>query len=145
MNCDSGNCIPLKRQSRRHNLSLGSWLLIALLPKCPLCILSFSSAITLCGGKTLFAETVGWTSYIPIVLALILITTFFINYKGVKTLMAIGLAICASLIILYGEYVTKTSLTYYTGVIILFFACWVNGSFQFFINKMKRRFMLAKA
>jgi hypothetical protein len=99
----------------------------------------------LCGGKTLYAKTVGWTSYIPVILAFILISTFLINYKGVKTLLAIGLAIFASLVILYGEYVTKMAFTYYTGVIILFFACWVNGSFQFFLKKIKRRFILAKA
>jgi hypothetical protein len=78
---------------------------------------------------------VGWTSYIPVILAFVLIGTFIYNYKGRKTLLAIALAVSASITILYGEYVVKTQWIYYLGVLTLFAACWLNGSFSFFLRK----------
>ena len=135
MNCQNNTCSLIKSEKKSGMLSLGSWLIIVLLPKCPLCLLSYSTAISLCGGKTIFQESVGWTSYIPILLAAFVIASFIYNFKGKKTLIAISIAILSCLIILYGEYITKSMTTYYIGVTALFFACWVNGSFSFFIKK----------
>ena len=145
MDCNSSSCSLTKAEKKSGMLSIWSWLFIALLPKCPLCLLSYSTAISLCGGKTLFQEDVGWTSYIPIMLALLVIGSFIYNYKGRKTLTAIGIAVGACLIILYGEYFSKSMATYYWGVFALFFACWVNGSFSFFINKFNTTFLKRKA
>lgn len=137
MDCKTNTCYHTEKKSKSELISFWSWILIVILPKCPLCILSFSSAVSLCGGKTIFEKTVGWTSYIPIILAAIVITSFIINYKGTKTLTAITIALVSCAIILYGEYITKTEMTYYLGVAALFFACWINGSFHYFIRKMK--------
>lgn len=135
MDCHSNSCSLIKSEKKSGLLSLGSWLLIAVLPKCPLCLFSYSSALTLCSGKKLFQESVGWTSYIPIALAIIVVISFIYNYKGRKTLYAISIALAACAIILYGEYISKTLFTYYLGVSTLFFACWMNGSFGFFVRK----------
>ena len=145
MDCNSRSCLHTKSEKKGSMLSIWSWLFIALLPKCPLCLLSYSTAIGLCGGKTLFQENVGWTSYIPIMLAALVIGSFIYNYKGKKTLTAIGIALSACLIILYGEYFSKSMTTYYWGVFALFFACWVNGSFSFFIKKFKKAFQKREA
>ena len=145
MDCNSNTCSVNAIKKKGEMLSIWSWLFIALLPKCPLCILSYSTAISLCGGKTLFQESVGWTSYIPIILASLVIASFIYNYKGEKTLAAIGIAVGACLIILYGEYYTKSITTYYWGVAALFFACWVNGSFAFFIKKFQKAFQKREA
>ncbi len=120
---------------KQDKVSIGTLLLIAILPKCPLCLLSYSTAISLCGGKTIFSDTVGWTSYIPVFLALVLIGTFVLNYKGAKTAIAIALASFACVVILYGEHMAKTQVVYYLGTVMLFMACWTNGSFTFFLNK----------
>jgi len=135
MELSSRTCSHTCNRKRSNKLTLGTWLMIALLPKCPLCLLSYSTAISLCGGKTIFADTVGWTSYIPLILAFILIATFLYNYKGKKTLIAIGIALLGCLAILYGEYVVKTQGAYYIGVATLFTACWFNGSFSFFLKR----------
>ena len=144
MDCKDNSCSFMKNEKKSDLLSLGSWVLIALLPKCPLCLFSYSAAISLCSGKTILKEAVGWTSYIPIVLAIILIGSFLYNYKGMKTLKAIGLALVGCIIILYGEYFVKNMSTYYIGAVTLLWACWMNGSFNFFVRKVKRSFLINK-
>ncbi len=136
MDCQGKSCSLKKKEDKSNPLSMSAWLIIALLPKCPLCLLSYSTAISLCSGKTLFQDTVGWTSYIPIFLALVLIGTFIYNFKGRKTLKAILIAVLGCVIILFGEYFSKSIATYYYGTAVLLFACWVNGSFSFFMKKI---------
>lgn len=111
---------------------------IAVLPKCPFCIMAYSSAITLCSGAKLYNHNPTWVSWISIGLAAL--TLFFVlwNYKGVRTLIAAGLVLAGSCFILDSELRTGDFQNYYLGTFSLLLGVWVNGSFQYFFKKWMR-------
>ena len=112
-------------------------ILIALIPKCPFCILSFTSAITVCSSKTLPVHDSNWTSYISIAFSVLTAVIVAYNYKGVKTqfaLATIGLGIA---LIVYSELYSGLLQSYYWGSAFLIVGVWINGSLEFFIRKFK--------
>lgn len=109
-------------------------LFIALIPKCPFCILTYTSAITICSAKSLNGYAPHWTSWISISLtALTLIITLY-NFKGYRTWIASGIILIGTVLISYSELITGLIQPYYWGCGILIFGVWVNGSLPFFIR-----------
>ena len=124
-----------KIEKRSRFLPVLTGVAIALLPKCPFCIMAYSSAITLCSGAKIYDHNPTWVSYISIGLAVL--TLFFVlwNYKGTKTLIAAGLVLLGSYFILDSELRTGDFENYYWGVFSLLIGVWVNGSFGYFYKK----------
>lgn len=115
-------------------------LLIAILPKCPFCILAYSSAATLCSGAKIYNHSPAWTSWISIALAAFILLSLLWNYKGYRTLLAAGLAFLGSALVLSSELYTGELATYYLGAALLLFGIWVNGSFRYFFSVIKQQF-----
>ena len=70
-----------------------SWLpaiFIAIIPKCPFCIMAYSGALTLCSGTTMYPNAGTSISYLSIGLAAFVVLSIFFNYKGEKTKYAIS-------------------------------------------------------
>jgi CHASE2 domain-containing sensor protein len=129
-------------ESRRGKLWSGlAGLLIVILPKCPFCILAYSSAVTLCSGTKLYNHSPAWTSWISIGLAGFILLTLLWNYKGSRTLLAIALAFLGSALVLSSELYTGELATYYAGAVLLLFGIWVNGSFRYVVAQFKKRFL----
>jgi len=115
--------------------SLLTGILIALLPKCPFCILSFTSAITVCSSKGLTTYSPHWTSFISIAFAALTILIVAYNYKGIKTQVALFFILTGSALVIYSELFSGLLQPYYLGSSILLLGVWINGSFIFFYNK----------
>ena len=129
---------------KKHvNVNAGSsfsWLsgiLIALIPKCPFCILAYSSAITVCSSKSLAAYTPDWTSSVSIAFSFLTLIITLYNYKGYRTQLACLLILIGSSLIVYSEIFTGVLTTYYWGCAILILGVWTNGSLPFFISSVK--------
>ena len=126
-----------KRRKHKESASLGSILLIILLPKCPFCILSYSSAIAVCGSAGV--QDMGLGDGFWLTGAWIGITLFSIgyNFKGRKTWYALGLSSLGSLCLLLPYFFpTESTLYFYTGAFLLLWGVWVNGSFSYFFQKL---------
>ena len=124
-----------KQKAKRDTYPLWSGILIALIPKCPYCILAYSSAITMCSGTKMYAQTPGWTAYLPFALAVLTLVLVLLNYKGSRTLASAGLVILGSILMIAGEFWLGEILLYYLGTAVLLFGIWVNASFRYFYQK----------
>ena len=112
-----------------------SSLLIALLPKCPFCVMAYTSAITVCSAKTLTAVySPEWTSTIPISLAILTLGIVAWNYKGKKTVAACFLILTGVFLIVQSELFSGVLTSYYWGCALLFFGVWVNGNLGYFVR-----------
>ena len=127
-----------KPKQKGKSLSVLSGLAILLLPKCPFCILTFSSAITLCSGAKIYQHAPGWASFISIGLAALTLFLLAWNYKGARTLLAAGLVLAGSYFIISSELWTGELAEYYWGAFFLLLGVWVNGSFYFFFRRWVR-------
>ena len=133
--CKSDRSAPTKVSY----LSLASGILVALIPKCPFCILAYSSAITLCSGSKIYNHTPEWTSYISIGLAVMTLALVLFNFKGLRTILAATLVLSGSLLIVRSEIVTGSLSLYYIGSLLLMVGVWVNANFMYFYRRYFRR------
>ena len=130
------SCPSQERKKRvKGKYSIYSGILIALIPKCPYCILAYSSAITMCSGTRIYSQTPGWTSYLLIGLAILTLFLVIFNYRGKRTLVSAGLVAAGSLFMLLGQFYTYQMTHYYLGTFLLLFGVWFNASFLFFYRK----------
>ena len=112
-----------------------SGLLIAILPKCPFCVMAYTSAITVCSAKSIAAVySPGWTSYIPIALAILTLCIVAWNHKGKKTIAACFLILAGILFIAQSELFSGELTSYYWGCALLFSGVWVNGNLSYFVK-----------
>ena len=144
MSLTKPNCACPSKESKRTkgSYSILSGILIAFLPKCPYCILAYSSAITMCSGTKLYAHTPSWTSYLLLGLALLTILFILMNYKGKRTLIAAILATLGSFLMLASQFYTFDINHYYIGTSLLLFGVWVNASFVFFYRQWIKPLLL---
>ena len=113
-------------------------ILLALLPKCPLCITAYSSAITLCGTSSINAQPE--IPFIQLMLAGITLTLVLINFKGIKTLLAGILILFGSIFIFSPGYPWLGISSLHWGSILLLVGVWTNGSLFHFFRKLKFNF-----
>ena len=133
-----GKCVSKKRVVKSNGLfSFLPGVVIALIPKCPFCILSFTSAITVCSTKGISEYTPHWTSYLSIVFALVTAIIVGYNFKGTKTLVSLVLILMGTSLILYSELFTGLIQPYYWGCIILVLGVWLNGSLLHFVYRVR--------
>ena len=128
---------PIKK-NKQSIPPLFTGILVAILPKCPYCILAYSSAITMCSGTKLYSHTPDWTSYLPIALAAVTLLLILLNYKGKRTLIAAALVAAGSAFMLTGAFYFGDINLYYIGTFLLLFGVWVNASFRFFYRQWIR-------
>ena len=119
-----------------------SWLpaiFIAILPKCPFCIMAYSGAMSMCSGKMLFPNADTYSGYFIVAISFIVILGIILNYKGTQTWWAVSFAILGSVIIGISQFITLSEHIYYLGAFVLFFGIWLNGSFTYFYNKFLQK------
>lgn len=126
------------RIAKRSSYPIFMGVLIALLPKCPFCVLAYSSAITMCGVN---AQAPTWTSWISIGLAVITLIAILLNYRGWRTWLAVSFVLVGSILIMFSELSSGDLTHYYQGVVLLIFGVWMNASFLYFFRKIKERLL----
>lgn len=138
MNLPDQSCKCTTTQStkqRGKSLPYLLGIIIAILPKCPFCVLAYSGAITLCSGASISQHTASWSSWISISLSILILGILFINYKGMRTLAAIFMVIMGGFLISWAELVSGVTDTYYLGSVLVFMGVWVNGSLLYFLRQ----------
>ena len=115
-----------------------AWLpaiLVAILPKCPFCLMAYTGAVSLCSGNMLYPNSGTLASYVTTALALVVLFSILLNRKGRKTWFALGFAVMGMFFLVLGQFYLISEFNYYLGVILLFFGIWLNGSFLHYYRK----------
>lgn len=108
---------------------------IALLPKCPFCLLAYSSAVTMCSGASFSDHSPQWVSFISIGLAALVIFTLIRNYRGPRTAVALFLALGGSALVAYSELVSGSLWNYQIGSVLILAAALLNGGLYLFLQR----------
>ena len=138
MKNDCNKCTTDLKLKQSDKASFLSTLFIVLIPKCPLCIMAYSSAITMCGGRELYLNQNNWVSYIPIILGVVILVLIIQRFKGLKTWVSLMIATGGLLLIVGVHQLMIPSSAYNLGAGLLLFATWLNGSFISFVNHLKK-------
>jgi len=136
------NCHPIKKVNRSSSASLFSTVVLIILPKCPICIMAYSSAITICGGPDMYLMSNNWVSYVPLVLALFINLMFLFNWRGQRTLYALTIALVGFILISLTHQLVLSSGFYNLGAALLLMSIWLNSSLISLLNKFRRKLRL---
>lgn len=117
--------------------SLLSAFLVILLPKCPFCVMAYTSALTICGGSDMYYTQNNWVSYIPLVLCVVIVVMIAVNNRGIRTRWALMAALSGSILILLTHQLVISASYYAVGASLLLIAIWMNGSFLSFVFRLK--------
>lgn len=130
---------PKAKVSKKAGLFTG--LLLVVLPKCPLCIIAYSSTIMLCGKEESLISSQTQSSLlstgITLFFCLVILVSLFFNYRDERTKYALALAFTGSLLLVASTIWAIGPVMYYSGAVIIFAGVWLNGSMLFVLNKLK--------
>ena len=133
------NCHPTKKVNRSSSTSLFSTVVLIILPKCPFCIMAYSSAITICGGTDMYLMSNNWVSYVPLVLALFINLMLLFNWRGQRTLYALMIAIVGFTLISLTHQLVLSPVFYDLGAVLLLMSIWLNSSLISLLDKLRRK------
>jgi hypothetical protein len=123
----------------------GIWglLLLGILPKCPFCIMAYTSTALMCsngvvsqGSSVTFHSSL--TIGISIITSLLVILGIVLNWRDKRTFWALSFALTGIAMVLYSVMKEGGTPLYYAGVVLVFVGVWVNGSFAWLMSLIKR-------
>jgi len=129
--CQNGSCNSVKK---KRNYSWLPAVVVAILPKCPFCIMAYSGAVTMCSGMK-YPNIGSWNAYFSLGLAVFVLLGILLNRRGQRTWIALAIASLGILLLFISQFLIISMSNYYLGVILLFFGIWYNGSFHYFFGK----------
>lgn len=131
-------CRPCKtKRPIKNGTSWLSALLIIVIPKCPFCVLAYSSAITMCGTSSLYLTENNWVSFLPVLLGGVIVTMIALNFRDNRTIWALGISSIGLLLIIGSHQLVIDSQYYHLGTFLLFFSILLNGSLFSLLKKLK--------
>ena len=134
------SCTNCKTKSTSTLLNRSSWLsalLVILIPKCPFCVMAYTSAITICGGSDMYFGENNWVSYIPVLMAGAIIFFIMLNHRGNRTYYAMTVALGGFSMIVLTLQLALDAAFLHVGSVLLFSSIWMNGSFLSFFSALE--------
>ena len=126
-----------KVEAANGSMSFLSTVLLILIPKCPLCMTAYMSALVL------FFD-IEYTTLVPVLLhtkpimGLIIIAMILLNRKDKRTLVSLAIAAVAlTFLILKTYFATALFMPDWIIYIAFIFAIWYNGNFQYFYRFLR--------
>jgi hypothetical protein len=143
MNTNCNSCDTPSPKASKQGYGLMTGLLLALLPKCPFCVMAFTGTALLCGEGSVIEISRTHNSLLTIlitgVLCLMTCIGIALNRRGSRTLYALAIAATGIGLIMYSVIRSGGQPLYYGGISLVFFAVWLNGSLLWFVRKLSAR------
>lgn len=137
--CKSKIAIPKKVEAANGSMSLLSTILLILIPKCPLCLTAYMSAMVLFFDIE-YATLVPVLLHTKPIMGLVIIAMILLNRKDKRTLIALAIAGLALTFLVFKTYfVTALFLPDWLIYIAFIFAIWYNGNFKYFYRFIKSK------
>jgi len=137
------DCKPCKRRQAgsagKNYAGLLTTIFLVLLPKCPFCLMAFSSTVILCGkvgGSSDLTHSSPTTIVITAFFCCIALLGIILNYRDKRTKYSLLLAVAGCFLIMYSVSAGGGLALYYAGVILVFIGAWLNASLLFILKKM---------
>ena len=136
--CKTRLSLAKKGDGARGSMSLLSTILLILIPKCPLCLTAYMSAMVL------FFDIEN-EQLVPIllhakpVLGMLILLMILMNFRGRRTLISLGIASAAMIFVLLKTYYATAVIPDWMLYTVFFFAIWHNGNFQYFYRFIRFR------
>lgn len=127
--------LPVK-QSPKSSYSSVLGLLIFLLPKCPFCVVAYTSSMAICGAPTLVDHHTDWGAWLAIGLSLLCLGSIVRNYRGTGTWTALGIALFGFASVITGLFLPNAMVWYYLGGAMLFVGSFYNGRGYRWLSKI---------
>lgn len=132
----------MKEQRRMPGTGIWSGILLAILPKCPLCFVAFSGTAVLCtdGSVAQARHTIASTPTILVtsVVSLVVLVSVLLNYQASKTPRAMLVLVPGIMAVVYSATWGGGEWLYYSGVLAMFLGIWMNGSFRYFTTRWRQ-------
>lgn len=139
------SCHSATKNKLGTSSSFLSGILVILIPKCHLCVMAYTSAVTMCGGPSMYMQSNNWMSYIPLVMGLFIIGVIQWNYKGIRSAYATGIAVVGFLLILLTHQLIIAPEFYHWGTALMFIAIWLNSNMLSFVSYLRTELQIRKA
>lgn len=137
--CSSGSNCQIKSNA---NLSWIPAIIVMLLPKCPLCIMAYGGAITLCSGATVVPEASISDDrlYLLIGSSIVVLIGLLLNYRGLRTKVAVAVSCIAITLLIISQLYWINSTLMHMSMALLLIGVWINGSFLYILNYLNTTF-----
>ena len=138
--CKTKFVAPNKKvEAANGSMSFLSTILLILIPKCPLCLTAYMSAMVLFFDIE-YATLVPVLLHTKPIMGLLIITMILLNRKDKRTLIALAIAVLAlTFLILKTYFGVALFMPDWIIYIAFIFAIWYNGNFQYFYRFIKSR------
>jgi CDP-diglyceride synthetase len=138
------DCRPCKKRKLvfegKKPVGLLATILLVLLPKCPFCLMAYSSTLILCGKAGSVSAETTHASYSTIFVisffCFAVLLSIILNYRDGRTKYALLLAVAGCFFIIYSACIGGGLPLYYSGVFLVFVAVWLNASLLYVIGKI---------
>lgn len=128
-----------KVEAASGSMSFLSTILLILVPKCPLCLTAYMSAMVLFFDIE-YATLVPVLLHTKPIMGLLIITMILLNRKDKRTLIALAIAgLALTFLILKTYFGVALLMPDWIIYIAFIFAIWYNGNFQYFYRFIKSR------
>ncbi len=133
--CKTKAVVPKTGHAMEGSMSFLSTVLLILLPKCPLCMTAYMSALVLFFDVEQ-STLVPFLLHAKPVIGLVIISLIILNNKGRKTAVALGIAIVALFFLVLKTYYFTAVFPDWLLYVAFIFAIWYNGNFWYFYRFM---------
>lgn len=137
--CCKSKFAPVKSSAAaKGSMSFLSTVLLILLPKCPLCMTAYMSAMVLFFDIP-YAELTPILLHAKPVMGLLIIVLILMNRKDKRTWISLGLTLTAMVFLLAKTYYNALVLPDVIIYSAFVFAIWYNGNFRYFYRFIKTK------